>query len=162
MQDTKVKIVPCGYKKTKPEKWKQTSEGAPCLSCGRSFITVPCFIPVFWDTHRNVICLTGNYCTWNCAKSDMIKKRIKSCSLLGMMSLLISHKNLYKKGSTMTINPNKKDYPILDYSWVQNLKWSMNYVDEEKNKDHEIKIDIEDIPFVLDMTCHINDITKFF
>lgn len=42
-----------------------------CWWCCHSFKGMPCFIPTKYDSLRKRFKVTGNFCTWNCAKSYM-------------------------------------------------------------------------------------------
>ena len=50
--------------------WPRSSQFL-CHHCCHPFTTVPVYIPI-WD--RDHYRLVGNYCSWNCAKSDAINR----------------------------------------------------------------------------------------
>lgn len=51
--------------------WKKKTN-ILCWWCCHSFDTPPCFIPTKYDERRNRYKITGNFCSWNCAKSFKI------------------------------------------------------------------------------------------
>jgi len=43
-----------------------------CWWCCHSFDTPPCFVPTKYDDLRDRFKITGNFCSWNCAKSYIL------------------------------------------------------------------------------------------
>jgi hypothetical protein len=50
------------------KKWPATTD-IWCWWCCYPFDTMPCFIPTRYDSLRGRFKITGNFCSWNCAKS---------------------------------------------------------------------------------------------
>ena len=47
-----------------------------CWWCTFTFDTDACFIPTKWDKYHSKYRITGNFCSWNCAKAYYIKDRM--------------------------------------------------------------------------------------
>lgn len=113
-----------------------------CWWCCYPFETMPCFIPTKYDSLRARFKITGNFCSWNCAKSyicfDGLGSRRKDMhmftSLMFHLKLpvnikLAPRKEVLKRfGGTITIEEfrasftNRKLYPI-----KQSLELDDNY-----------------------------------
>lgn len=74
--------------KTSTREWPRVSMDC-CWYCCHQFTSIPVFIPIGWNDRKDMFYLTGNFCSWNCAKSYVIMCRYtakpSSISWLGLL-----------------------------------------------------------------------------
>lgn len=70
------------------KEWPQ-STNVLCWWCCHSFEGMPCFIPTKYDEKRDRWKVTGNFCSWNCAKSYKLRTGNQRGSDMNMFTLLM-------------------------------------------------------------------------
>ena len=90
------KVIPLTIIHGDKKGWPEKSDYL-CLHCSHAFSWVPAFIPVRLHHKRNTLSVTGNFCSWNCAKyylNHECKNEIQNMNTyLTMLAFYTSYRN---------------------------------------------------------------------